>query len=70
MFIQTEETPNPATVKFLPGQEVLSSGTVDFSSVSEAGHSPLAKRLFTIVGVNRVFLAKDFVPGNTKKGEE
>lgn len=62
MFIQTQDTPNPATVKFLPGQDVLSSGkTIDFSSESEAKNSPLAQRLFSIVGVVRVFLAQDFV---------
>lgn len=62
MFIQTEETPNPATIKFLPGQEILTSGTIDFSSAVEAEiRSPLAKRLFSIVGVSRVFLSKDFV---------
>lgn len=61
MFIQTENTPNPATVKFLPGQKVIEAGTIDFSSVSAAGKSPLALRLFGIVGVRRVFFAPDFV---------
>mgnify|MGYP003637601736 FL=1 len=62
MFIQTQDTPNPATVKFLPGQDVLSSGkTRDYASVSEATYAPLAQRLFGIVGVVRVFLAQDFV---------
>lgn len=62
MFIQTQDTPNPATVKFLPGQDVLSSNkTIDFSGEDEAKNSPLAQRLFSIVGVVRVFLAQDFV---------
>lgn len=61
MFIQTEETPNPATLKFLPGQKVLETGTRDFSSEADAVKSPLAKRLFAITGVTRIFLASDFV---------
>ena len=62
MFIQTQDTPNPSTVKFLPGQDILSSNkTLDFSSVSETENAPLAKRLFGIVGVVRVFFAQDFV---------
>lgn len=61
MFIQTEATPNPATVKFLPGQTILETGTIDFSSPDEAARAPLAQRLFRIPGVARVFLAGDFV---------
>lgn len=61
MFIQTEATPNPATVKFIPGQEILSSGTMDFSSLQSAAKSPLAQRLFGIVGIKRVFLSTDFI---------
>ncbi len=61
MFIQTEATPNPATIKFLPGQEVLKSGTAEFSSAEDAAISPLAQRLFSLQGVNLVFLATDFV---------
>ena len=61
MFIQTEQTPNPATLKFLPGRDVMDKGTADFRSMSEAGHSPLAKGLFTIDGVVGVFLGRDFV---------
>ncbi|GJL85345.1 MAG: iron transporter [Micavibrio sp.] len=61
MFIQTEETPNPATVKFLPGQEVLARGTAEFKSEQEAGSSPLAQRLFGLQGVSGVFLGSDFV---------
>ncbi|WP_448205276.1 NifU family protein [Azospirillum sp. sgz302134] len=61
MFIQTEQTPNPATLKFLPGRDVLGSGAADFSSREEAGNSPLAQRLFEIDGVRGVFLGSDFV---------
>ena len=61
MFIQTEDTPNPATVKFIPGEKILDSGTIDFASVADAAKSPLAKRLFRITGVVRVFLSTDFV---------
>ena len=61
MFIQTEETPNPATMKFLPGREVLGDGTLDVGSVEEAGQSPLAQSLFGIDGVRGVFLGKDFI---------
>lgn len=61
MFIQTEETPNPATIKFLPGQVVVEKGTVDFPSETEAKKSPLAKRLFGLTGVARVFFSGDFI---------
>jgi len=61
MFIKTQVTPNPATIKFLPGQEILKSGALDFMSEADARRSPLAKRIFGIVGVTRVFLAQDFV---------
>lgn len=62
MFIQTEQTPNPATLKFLPGQVVLESGTVDFPSPDAvAGASPLADRLFDIDGVSGVFFGHDFI---------
>ena len=61
MFIQTEETPNPATLKFLPGRTVLGNGSVDYRSIEEATHSPLAQALFTIDGVTSVFLADDFL---------
>src|SRR5262249_27234063 len=67
MFIQTEPTPNPATLKFLPGREVLGSGTVDFRAKSEAAASPLAMRLFDINGVAGVFLGSDFIA--VTKGE-
>jgi len=61
MFIQTESTPNPATLKFLPGQTVLETGTADFPSPEAAGKSPLANRIFTVDGVAAVFLGNDFV---------
>ena len=61
MFIQTESTPNPATLKFLPGQTVLEMGTADFPSIEAAEKSPLAKRLFTVDGVTGVFFGNDFV---------
>lgn len=61
MFIQTEATPNPATLKFLPGKVVLQDGTADFRSADEAAISPLASRLFGIPGVSGVFFGYDFV---------
>ncbi|WP_114395477.1 NifU family protein [Oleisolibacter albus] len=61
MFIQTEETPNPATLKFLPGRDVLGRGTADFPEAAMAARSPLAQRLFEVEGVTRVFLGSDFV---------
>lgn len=61
MFIQTEATPNPATMKFLPETPVLESGTANFESADSAGGSPLAKRLFEISGVDSVYLGADFV---------
>ena len=61
MFIQTESTPNPATLKFLPGQNVLDAGTADFPTPDAAGDSPLAKRIFAVEGVAGVFLGMDFV---------
>ena len=61
MFIQTEATPNPATLKFLPGQTVLDLGTADFPSAEAAAKSPLAKRIFAAGGVTGVFFGNDFV---------
>jgi len=61
MFIQTEATPNPATLKFLPGREVMSKGTANFTAAAEAAGSPLARRLFAIEGVAGVYLGADFV---------
>jgi len=61
MFIQTEDTPNPDTLKFIPGTAVLDTGTSDFPNSESANTSPLASRLFEIEGVSRVFLATDFI---------
>jgi len=61
MFIQTEDTPNPDTLKFIPGTAVLDKGTSDFPNSESANASPLASRLFEIEGVSRVFLATDFI---------
>jgi Fe-S cluster biogenesis protein NfuA len=61
MFIQTEQTPNPATLKFIPGRAVLDEGTADFATQEAASRSPLARRLFEVEGVSRVFLGSDFV---------
>ena len=62
MFIQTEATPNPATLKFLPGRSVLDKGTREFRDPSEAEKaSPLAARLFAVDGVTGVFLGSDFI---------
>ncbi len=68
MFIQTELTPNPATLKFLPGQTVLESGTADFPAPETAGSSPLATRLFAIDGVTGVFFGNDFVTVTKAEG--
>ncbi len=68
MFIQTEQTPNPATLKFLPGRDVLGRGTADFPTAETAVRSPLAQRLFEIEGVAGVFLGADFVT-ITKDGD-
>ena len=61
MFIQTEDTPNPATLKFIPGTDVMGTGTADFPDKVSAGTSPLARRLFQIDGIDAVFLGTDFV---------
>ncbi|MBV7380686.1 NifU family protein [Maritimibacter dapengensis] len=68
MFIQTESTPNPATLKFLPGQTVLEAGTADFPNADTAKKSPLAGRIFAVEGVSGVFLGNDFV--TVTKSEE
>src|SRR5215475_6596287 len=67
MFIQTEPTPNPSTLKFMPGRTVLGDGTVDFRAKAEARTSPLARRLFDVEGVAGVFLGADFI--SITKGE-
>lgn len=61
MFIQTETTPNPATLKFIPGVTVLGAGTAEFTEAAAAANSPLATALFTIDGVTSVFLGSDFI---------
>ena len=69
MFIQTEATPNPATLKFIPGKPVLAEGTADFRRKDDATSSPLASRLFDIDGVEGVFFGSDFI-SVTKGGAE
>ena len=61
MFIQTESTPNPATLKFLPGRTVLQTGTADFPSIKNSEQSPLAKRIFEVEGISGVFFGSDFI---------
>jgi Fe-S cluster biogenesis protein NfuA len=61
MFIQTEPTPNPATLKFLPGRTVLASGTLDMRDEKSAAQSPLAESLFAITGISGVFFGSDFI---------
>jgi Fe-S cluster biogenesis protein NfuA len=70
MFIQTEPTPNPATLKFIPGKTVLGDGTVDFRDRAEATSSPLAQRLFGVDGVTGVFLGSDFISVTKSDGDE
>ncbi|KIU50392.1 MULTISPECIES: NifU family protein [Bradyrhizobium] len=69
MFIQTEATPNPATLKFIPGRAVLDSGTMEFSSAESAARSPLAERLFAVPGVTGVFYGADFVTVTKADGD-
>jgi Fe-S cluster biogenesis protein NfuA len=69
LFIQTEDTPNPDTLKFLPGRDVLPGATLDFRTSEEATRSPLAERLFQIDGVAGVFFGQDFLT-ITKVGAE
>jgi Fe-S cluster biogenesis protein NfuA len=69
MFIQTEATPNPATLKFLPGRPVLESGTLDMRDRAEAASSPLAERLFDISGIGGVFLGSDFIAVTKTDGD-
>ena len=69
MFIQTEATPNPATLKFIPGRTVLASGTMEFTSPEAAARSPLAERLFGVSGVSSVFYGYDFVTVTKKDGD-
>ena len=70
MFIQTESTPNPATLKFLPGREVMGEGAVaDFPSPEQGERSPLAKALFAIPEVSRVFFGSDFISVTKRDGD-
>lgn len=69
MFIQTETTPNPATLKFLPGKPVLPEGTLDLRSKEDAERSPLAATLFEIPEVSGVFFAQDFITVTKTSGE-
>jgi|TARA_B100001741_G_scaffold305058_1_gene296836 Fe-S cluster biogenesis protein NfuA len=61
MFIQTEQTPNPQTLKFLPGKVVMDDGTAFFQNIEESSNSPFAKRLFDVDGVEGVFFGSDFI---------
>jgi Fe-S cluster biogenesis protein NfuA len=69
MFIQTEATPNPATLKFLPGRPVLESGTLEMRSAESAARSPLAQRLFAVPGVAAVMLGQDFIAVTKSDGD-
>jgi len=70
MFIQTESTPNPNTLKFLPGRDVMGEGAVaDFPSADSGGRSPLAKALFAIPDVARVFFGADFISVTKRDGD-
>jgi Fe-S cluster biogenesis protein NfuA len=70
LFIQTEETPNPATLKFLPGRVLMSEGTADFKSREEAAKSPLALKLFEVTGVKGVFFGADFITVSKESAQE
>ena len=69
MFIQTETTPNPATLKFIPGRVVLDGGTMEFANREAAARSPLAVRLFDVPGVTSVFFGSDFITVTKASGE-
>ena len=69
MFIQTEATPNPATLKFLPGRPVLENGTLELRDAEQAAQSPLAERLFGVTGVSGVFFGSDFITVTKSAGE-
>lgn len=70
MFIQTQDTPNPATLKFLPGRDVMGEGAVaDFPEAGSADRSPLARALFAIPEVARVFFGADFISVTKRDGE-
>lgn len=69
MFIQTEATPNPATLKFLPGRAVLDQGVLEFGDSDEAARSPLASALFSVDGVDSVFFGSDFISVTKNAGD-
>ena len=69
MFIQTEATPNPATLKFIPGRVVLDGGTLEFPNRDAAARSPLAGRLFAVPGVTGVFYGSDFITVTKSEGD-
>jgi Fe-S cluster biogenesis protein NfuA len=69
MFIQTEQTPNPLTLKFLPGEVVTGEGTREFKTLDEAEQSPLARALFDVEGVARVFFGPDFITVTRHAGD-
>ncbi len=69
MFIQTEATPNPATLKFMPGKPVLPGGTREYHNADEAGECHLAQELLSIDGVSGIFLGQDFITVTKGKGE-
>ena len=69
MFIQTETTPNPLTLKFIPGREVLGAGAREFRSREEAHASPLAEEIFEVDGVTRVYLGSDFLTVTKHAGD-
>ena len=70
MFIETETTPNPQTLKFLPGRTVMEAGTRDFADVDEAAASPLAEALFSLGDVSGVFLGADFISVTAGEGSD
>ena len=70
MLIQTEPTPNPSTLKFMPGSQVMDAGTRDFASYEEADSSPLAAALFSIGDVEGVFFGRDFISVTAAPGVE
>ncbi|MEL6977809.1 MAG: NifU family protein [Pseudomonadota bacterium] len=70
MFIQTEDTPNPETLKFLPGATVMNAGSAEFGSAEAAETSPLARRVFGVDGVKNVFLGPDFISVTKSEGAQ
>ena len=70
MFIQTEVTPNPQTLKFLPGRVVMEEDTSFFQNIAECTHSPFAKRLFNLGGISGVFFGSDFISITKEENQE